>query len=43
VRVIEYRLEEVGEAEPAYRLVTTLLDPVQAPAEELAALYHELA
>ncbi len=41
VRVIEYRLEGVPGAEPAYRLVTTLLDPAQAPAEELAALYHE--
>lgn len=41
VRVIEYRLEGVADAEPAYRLLTTLLDPVVAPAEELAALYHE--
>lgn len=41
VRVIEYRLEGVPGAEPAYRLVTTVLDPAQAPAEELAALYHE--
>jgi len=41
VRVIEYRLEGVTAAEPLYRLVTTLLDPAQAPAEELAALYHE--
>jgi hypothetical protein len=41
VRVIEYRLEGVPGAEPAYRLVTTLLDPAQAPAAELAALYHE--
>jgi hypothetical protein len=41
VRVIEYRLEGVPEAEPLYRLVTTLLDPAEAPAEELAALYHE--
>jgi hypothetical protein len=41
VRVIVYRLEGVPGAEPAYRLVTTLLDPAQAPAEELAALYHE--
>lgn len=41
VRVIEYRLEGVAEAEPFYRLITTLLDPEQAPAEELAALYHE--
>ena len=41
VRVIEYRLEGVAEAEPFYRLVTTILDPAQAPAEALAALYHE--
>jgi IS4 transposase len=41
VRVIDYRLKDVRDAEPIYRLVTTLLDPIQAPAEELAALYHE--
>ena len=41
VRVIDYRLEGVPEAEPLYRLVTTLLDPDAAPAAELAALYHE--
>lgn len=41
VRVIEYRLKGVAEDEPFYRLVTTLLDPEQAPAQELAALYHE--
>jgi hypothetical protein len=41
VRVVEYRLEGVAEAEPLYRLVTTLLDPAAAPAVELAALYHE--
>src|SRR3954454_22752061 len=41
VRVVEYRLEGVADAEPLYRLVTTLLDPVAAPATELAALYHE--
>jgi len=41
VRVIDYRLEGVADAEPIYRLVTTILDPAQAPAEELAALYHE--
>jgi len=41
VRVIDYRLEGVAGAEPIYRLVTTLLDPVKAPAPELAALYHE--
>ncbi len=41
VRVIEYRLEGVEGAEPSYRLLTTILDPGAAPAEELAALYHE--
>jgi hypothetical protein len=41
VRVIEYRLQGVADAEPIYRLLTSLLDPVQAPAAELAALYHE--
>jgi hypothetical protein len=41
VRVIDYRLEGVEDAEPIYRLATTILDPDQAPASELAALYHE--
>ena len=41
VRVIEYRLEGVPEAEPLYRVITTILDASQAPAQELAALYHE--
>lgn len=41
VRVIDYRLEGIVDAEPLYRLVTTLLDPVATPAPELAALYHE--
>jgi hypothetical protein len=41
VRVIEYRLHGVTEAEPIYRLLTSLLDPEQAPAAELAALYHQ--
>jgi hypothetical protein len=41
VRVIDYRLEGIADAEPLYRLVTTLLDHQQAPATELAALYHE--
>jgi len=41
VRVIEYRLVGVPDAEPIYRLVTTILDPKRAPANELAALYHE--
>ena len=41
VRVIEYHLEGIEGAEPLYRLVTTILDHEQAPASELAALYHE--
>lgn len=41
VRVIEYRLDGVAEAEPLYRLITTILDPDHAPAHQLAALYHE--
>jgi len=41
VRVVEYRLEGVADAEPRYRLVTTILDPALAPAADLAALYHE--
>lgn len=41
VRAIDYRLKDVPGAEPVYRLITTILDPKQAPAKELAALYHE--
>ncbi len=41
VRVIEYRLDNVPNAEPLYRLATTILDYKLAPAKELAALYHE--
>ena len=41
LRVIEYTLDGVADAEPVYRLVTSILDPIQAPAQELAALYHE--
>lgn len=41
VRVIEYRLEGIEDAEPLYRLVTNLLQEQAAPAAELAALYHE--
>ncbi|MDR7304652.1 IS4 family transposase [Haloactinomyces albus] len=38
VRVVEFTL---GEAATVYRLVTSLLDPEQAPAAELAALYAQ--
>ena len=41
VRVIDYRLPGTPEAETIYRLMTTLLDPTTAPAQELAALYQE--
>jgi hypothetical protein len=41
VRVIEYRIKGSRSKEPWFRLVTTILDPLKAPAHELAALYHE--
>jgi hypothetical protein len=40
VRVIEYELPALADAEPRYRLLTTLLDAHAAPAMELARLYH---
>lgn len=41
VRIIDYALDGVADAEPVYRLATTILDPEQAPAHELAVVYHE--
>jgi len=41
VRVIDYTLPGVDDGRPRYRLLTTLLDPLQAPAMELAALYQQ--
>jgi hypothetical protein len=44
VRVVEYILDDPARPlseETRYRLVTTILDPVAAPAPELAALYAE--
>jgi hypothetical protein len=41
VRVVEYCLDGVDDAEPIYRLATTIFDHEKAPAQELAALYHE--
>lgn len=46
VRVVEYALEDkhgnpASSSETMYRLVTTILDPEAAPAEDLAALYIE--
>jgi hypothetical protein len=42
LRVIEYTLPHVqnGKSE-LYRLVTTIMDPLRAPAKDLAILYHE--
>jgi hypothetical protein len=40
VRVIEYHLPGLPQSEPIYRLITTLLNPDEAPADELAALYQ---
>lgn len=41
VRVVEYTLLGIPDAEPVYRLLTTILEPNDAPAAELGALYHE--
>jgi hypothetical protein len=44
VRVVEYNLEDAGRLEEnktRYRLVTTITDPEQAPADELGALYAQ--
>jgi hypothetical protein len=41
VRVMDYCLDGVADAEPIYRLVSTILDHKKAPAVQLAALYHE--
>jgi hypothetical protein len=43
VRVVEYAVADPGRAKQQvpYRLVTTIVDPEQAPAGELAALYAE--
>ena len=41
VRVVDYQLKDVPDTEPIYRLITTILDPAQAPAKELAGVYPE--
>ncbi len=41
VRVMDYHLAGIADADPIYRLVTTIMDPARAPASDLAALYHE--
>ena len=40
VRVIDYTLPRLPGAQAHYRLITTLLQPQDAPAMELAELYH---
>lgn len=42
-RVVEYRLDDpaLTDQQQRYRLITTILDPTQAPATELAALYPQ--
>ena len=42
MRVIDYQLPGVADAEPIYRLITTLLDSGQYPADELPALYEHI-
>jgi hypothetical protein len=42
VRVVEYQLDDgLSDPEQRYRLLTTILEPDQAPAGELGVLYHE--
>lgn len=41
VRVVEYTLDGAPRPVRRYRLVTSILRPTQAPAAELAALYHD--
>jgi Insertion element 4 transposase N-terminal/Transposase DDE domain len=43
VRVLDYTIDDPGRPghRQRYRLVTSILDPTQAPAAELAALYHQ--
>jgi hypothetical protein len=41
VRVLDYQVLGRGEEEELFTLVTTILDPDEAPAMELAAAYHE--
>jgi Insertion element 4 transposase N-terminal/Transposase DDE domain len=40
VRVIDYTLPHLPDGQPHYRLITTLLRDEEAPAMELAELYH---
>jgi hypothetical protein len=41
VRVIDYKLKGIKGSQDSYRIITSLLNHKQAPAHELAAIYHE--
>jgi Insertion element 4 transposase N-terminal/Transposase DDE domain len=41
VRVIEYRVEDDTTTSETFQLITTILDPQDASADELAAAYHQ--
>jgi hypothetical protein len=41
VRVIEYRVENDATTSETFRLITTIVDPREASAHELAAAYHQ--
>ncbi len=41
VRVVDYTVTGAPQGAPAYRLLTSMLEPARAPAAELAALYQE--
>jgi len=40
-RIIDYTLDDGRDNPTVYRLVTTMLDPIEAPAAELAAAYAQ--
>ncbi len=41
VRVVNYRIEGIDKDAEIYTLMTSILDPLVAPAEDLAQLYHQ--
>jgi hypothetical protein len=41
VRVIEYRVDDDATTSETFRLITTIVDPREASAHELAAAYHQ--
>jgi hypothetical protein len=40
IRVVEYEMVNEGDSVKTYRLMTDLMDETEAPAQELASLYH---